>query len=323
MIVAGVVVMGTCACGALADEPRDGAQGGAPIAPKAADGGAAEFVAWAAEQKKAIETIAGATFERDVPVKIVSTDELAQMIAKTFEGNLAGAKRANGAPMSEIEIRVRATAAAFKVATRTFGMYRYEDGVVYVLPENAKKYAKKHGWSEETAARTPRLAIAHEMVHALQDQKASLGERMKKVSGEEQMALRAVVEGQAVWVTDQLAKQLDWGAANAVMWGVVTGAHTDDTPGPGAKDTAEVEQRVSPSSETYSLGKAWAEYHAGWTGEGPKGTVRVWLTVVNPPTTMAQLKEPAKFEVKAKEMTPPAGGGGGGAAGSPPPPSKP
>ena len=46
------------------------------------------------------------------------------------------------------------------------------------------------------------LAVAHELIHALQDQKTSLGERFGQVGGEERNALIAVTEGQAVWVTD-------------------------------------------------------------------------------------------------------------------------
>ncbi len=313
LIAGGLLGVGAVAAAAIAEEPRTGPQGGSAAAQ--ADP-SAEFVAWAAEQKGAIETITGAQFERDVPVKAVSTDEMAQMIGKTIEADMAGAVRSNGSPMSAIEIHVRATAAAFKVATRTFGMYRYEDRVVYVVPENVRTYAKRHGWSDDTVARAPRLAIAHEMIHALQDQKAWLGERFTKLSGEERTALRAVSEGQAVWATDQLAKKLDWGAANSVLWGVVTGVHGDEEPAPkGGVAPPRSDERVAPSSEVYSLGKTFVEAQAAWAGEGPKGTVRVWLTLVNPPTKMEQLKEPGKFEVKEKEIR---GGSGGAGAGSTP-----
>ena len=181
-------------------------------APKAAEPERVPAIAkWGAEMKTEIEGIAGAKFTADVPIKVIQLDDLAQMIAAPIQKRMTDAKvkRPNGAEMGETEIRVRSMAAAFKVATRTFGMYRYEDKTVYVVLENSARYAKRHGWSSDTADRAPKLAVAHELVHALQDQKTGLGERLKKVSGEELAALTAITEGQAVWATDQLAKNLE------------------------------------------------------------------------------------------------------------------
>jgi hypothetical protein len=296
-----------------AGEPPAAAQP-APVATPAAAPAAdpsAEFVTWAADQKAAIETITGAKFDRDVSIKVVSTDEMAQMVGKSIEGDMVGSTRPNGTPMSAMEIHVRATAAAFKVATRTFGMYRYEDKTVYVVPENARTFAKRHGWSDLTVARTPRLALAHELIHALQDQKVALSERSAKLNREHQFALRAVSEGHAVWATDQLAKQLDWGAANSVLWGVVTGVQTEEEPTKGAPAVV-APPRIAPSAETYSVGKAFIEFQMAWTGEGPKGTERVWTILKTPPTNMGQLADPGSFEVKpAAPPAPPAPGATG------------
>ncbi|HMN39384.1 MAG TPA: hypothetical protein PKE29_00965 [Phycisphaerales bacterium] len=300
----GLIVGGIIGCGALApmagaDEPSMAAQSGSTAAPATNAEQSVAISAWVAGQKPAIETITGAKFRRDVPVKAVSVDEMAQLIAKTIEADMAGAARPDGSPMSAIEIHVRATAAAFKVATRTFGMYRYEDKTVYVVPENVRTYAKRHGWSEQTVERTPRLAVAHELVHALQDQTVALSERSEKLGRERQHTLRVVSEGQAVWATDQLAKQLDWGAANSVLWGVVTGVQAEGEPEKGGAPAA-ASQRVAPSAEAYTLGRAFVEYHLAWVGEGPKGTQRVWAILRNPPLNLGQIVDPGKCVVKAE-----------------------
>lgn len=255
---------------------------------------------WAASIKPDLETIAGAKFERDVEVKVLGLDDLAQMLAAPIMQRMTDekAKRPDGSEMSPMEIRIRSMAAAFKVATRTFGMYRYEDKTVYVVPENAARYAKKHGWSAQTLERTPKLAAAHELIHALQDQKTSLGERFSKLRGEEKSSLIAVTEGQAVWVTDQLAAKLDWPAANAVLWGVVTGVQTEDEPAGAEKMPKTKVTDGAPAAEVYDLGKKFVAVQAELKSETPTGAERVWAIVAKPPLTMAELKEPEKFELR-------------------------
>ena len=255
---------------------------------------------WAASIKPDLETFAGAKFEKDVAIKVLGLDDLAQMLAAPIMQRMTDekVKRPDGSAMSPVEIRIRSMAAAFKVATRTFGMYRYEDKTVYVIPENASRYAKRHGWSSQTLERAPKLAMAHELIHALQDQKHSLGEQFVRVSGEERNALIAVTEGQAVWVTDQLAHKLDWPAANAVLWGVVTGVQTEDDLA-GAEKMPKVKVNDgAPASELYDLGKKFIVTQAELKGDAPTGAERVWAIIAKPPITMAEVREPEKFVLK-------------------------
>lgn len=254
---------------------------------------------WAVSIKSELETFAGAKFEKEVAIKVMGLDDLAQMLAAPIMQRMTDekAKRPDGSEMSPVEIRIRSMAAAFKLATRTFGMYRYEDKTVYVIPENASRYAKRYGWSSLTLDRTPKLAMAHELIHALQDQKASLGERFGKIGGEDRSALIAVTEGQAVWVTDQLAAKLDWPAANAVLWAVVTGVQSEDEPA-GAEKMPKVKVNDgAPASELYDLGKKFITAQAEWKGDAPTGAERIWAIITKPPT-MTELKEPEKFVLK-------------------------
>src|SRR5262249_34014391 len=80
-----------------------------------------ELIAWAGEQKKAIEEIAGAKFTGEVAIKVATTDELAERIGQSIEADMVGLNRADGKPMTVVEIHIRAMSAAYKVATRTFG----------------------------------------------------------------------------------------------------------------------------------------------------------------------------------------------------------
>ena len=255
---------------------------------------------WGAAMRPEIEGIVGAKFAGEVPIRVIQLDDLAQMVAAPIQKRMRDSKikRPDGSEMGETEIRVRSMAAAFKVAERTFGMYRYEDKTVYVVLENSARYAKRHGWSADTAERAPKLAVAHELVHALQDQRTGLGERLRKASGEEWGALTAVTEGQAVWATDELAKKLDWPAANAVLWGVVTGVQTEDEPAGSEKMPKVKVPDGTPASELYELGKRFVEVQMAYAGEGVKGNERVWAIVGRPPVTMAEVREAEKFVMK-------------------------
>jgi len=259
--------------------------------------------AWAAQVRPEIETIAGAKFTAEVPIKVVSADQLAQLLAEPVEKDMAGSKRANGAPMTEVEIHIHATAAAYKVASRTFGMYHYPDKTVYVIPENALLYAKHHAWSTETAERVPRLAVVHELVHALQDQKTHLGDRLAKSDGDARAALVCVTEGHAVWVTEQVAAKHDWGVADAMLWGIVTGVQ--ETTDPKSKYTAaDPVVRAAPSAELYTLGKEYMKSQAAKVPSGKSAAERLWEIVAKPPA-MTEIKPPAAPSKGEPSATPP------------------
>lgn len=271
-----------------------GAERGTSATPAAVPAAVSErsLVEWGASIRAEIEAITGAWFTADVPIKVASLDDLAQMLAEPISARMTADKaaRPDGKPMSEVEVRIRSMAAAFKVATRTFGVYRYEDKTVYVVPENAARYAKRHGWSIETQSRVPKLAIAHELVHALQDQNADSGARLSKLSGEERSAMIAVIEGHAIWATDRLAERLDWPAANAVLWAVVTGAQTDDHADKAGRPRPP---ENPPNATTYDAGRKFIERQMAIKADSPEpvGLARVWEAVKNPPRTMTDLRQ--------------------------------
>src|SRR6185436_4856562 len=146
-------------------------------------------------------------------------------------------------------------------ATRTFGMYNYPDKTVYVVPQTAQLYAKKHAWGPETTERVPRLAVAHELVHALQDQKCMLGENLPKAEGEPRAALVSVTDGHAVWVTDQIAAKHGWDVANSMLWGLLTGVQEAEDPKTKGSASEPV-LSAAPSAELYTLGRAFIKFQA-------------------------------------------------------------
>lgn len=306
IVVAGLTA---CAMGAQSNPPGAGAEppADAPATARPAQPASdpnADLLAWAEQAKREVERITGEKFETDVLVKVVSVEDLSIVLARPIQADMAaaGIKRNDGTPMSELEIRVRSMGIALRVAARTFGLYSHDEKVVYVVPSSAAAYAKKYGWSERTAERVPRLAMAHELVHALQDQRAGLSKRLLKSSGEARVCLTCVSEGHAVWATDQLAAAQGWGAANGVLWGVVTGVQSDDEGQPKglAKQPKMPPLRLAPESEIYAKGKAFMAHHAAFAGEGLKGHERLWAILRRPPGSMAEIAKPETFEIKAE-----------------------
>ena len=176
---------------------------------------------------------------------------------------------------------VLAMSAAYRVATRTLGAYRYEDRSLLVIPESAERLGRAQGWSVQTRERVIRLAAAHELVHALQDQTTDVRTRIADVRGDQLTALIAVLEGQAILVTDQLAAELAWQSAGSALFRLVA---PEESPGGRPDPQAPPVTRLAPTASTYRLG---AEFIRNEYAQG--GIDRVWALVADPPREVSSI----------------------------------
>lgn len=263
---------------------------------------AMDFEPWARLTATEIEHLTGHTFTKPPPVRIVSEDDLAESLSKPMREAMirAGAnKRPDGSPMSDLEITVRTRSQAYRVASRTLGLYDHAQKAILLIPSNAERLGKKRAWSPETVRRVVRLALAHELVHALQDQAADLSQRLDTLTGEPEKCLLAISEGHAVVVTDALAETLGWQTANLVLGGLVTGIE-DAPPGtaPGAQPPPAIDTHGAPSAAVYVAGTRFIRFHA-------KGDhAAAWAILLAPPAAWADVQDPARWQPARPAATP-------------------
>ncbi len=259
----------------------------------------ADLVAWADAIVPDLERLTGRAFIQRPPVRVISEDDLAETLAKPMREamiRMGASTRPDGSPMSDLEITVRTRSQAYRIANHTLGLYDHAQKVVLVVPANAAKLGARRGWSEETVRRIVKLALAHELVHALQDQTANLAKRLDALSGEAEKCLLAVSEGHAVIVTDALARERSWQTAAMVLNGLTTGV--ENRPAPGSGSIPDV--HGAPTAEVYTAGAEFVRHHSG------DDLRSVWVLLEHPPVRWSAIRDPGSFTPERKDATPPA-----------------
>ena len=237
--------------------------------------------AWVTEVRPRVERVAGRAFRTGTPVLATTNDELARILAKPIERDIRAARPG----LIPVAARANAMSLAYSIATRTLGVYAHEQRTIYVVPENIESITGTSEIPADLADRVLRLTIAHELVHALQDQHVGLSPRgANAASGEARQAFTAVVEGHAVWVTRRIAEQLGWtDAKQAIMKSALRSS--------GAPREPEVGETGMPGSMDPGLVyRAGADFIARRFELG--GLEAVWMALRVPPTRTEDIRRP-------------------------------
>lgn len=184
-----------------------------------ADNSEAALRAWGGEVRGQIETIAGRQFTGDVDIRVVDKDELARIVNESVQKEMKD-KQPN---VDSTLLYVRSMHASYQIADRTIGMYNRARKTVYVVTSNMPVLFKSIKENRLLTGKVVRLAIAHELVHALQDQHVHTDALFDAAhTTDANQALQCVIEGQAVVVAEALAERLGWQDASAQLSAVTS-----------------------------------------------------------------------------------------------------
>ncbi len=168
---------------------------------------------------------------------------------------------------------------ALETAPAFAGKYGFLDGRLYVSTEGLEDALAIEGYPEWMLRPALRVVIAHELVHALQDQVVDLDHTVTSAgSADAVMALNCLVEGHAVWVHEQVGHALGLDPAVAAVADLLG----TDTTFRRRMDPREFQQRY-----VYGLGRDYVSWHADHGG-----TDAVWRALADPPTSTAQIVSP-------------------------------
>jgi len=223
-----------------------------------------------------VEKAAGARFDELPEVVVADSDLLAQVVYEE-QVYLLGALTDQSTSQSEEVARATADGVAHLFA----GKYGFLDKRLYLSLDSIATALAERGADPRLAMPVVKIVLAHELTHALQDQRADLDTLVTTApNGDAIMAANCLVEGHAVWVHEQVGAELGLHGAMDVMSDLL-GYRSPGIPSdPAAFTTAYV----------YGLGRDFTAWH---TAAG--GTDRMWEVLLDPPEETAMIVHPERY----------------------------
>lgn len=227
-----------------------------------------------------VEAAAGRTF-REVPeVVLAEPEDIARVL---HDERVHLMTRISGLEPDEAE---RAARSGAEPVASFVGKYGFLDKKLYVLRGGVMVALASRGVDRELAPRVTELVIAHELVHALQDQHVDLARVVgARTDGDAVVAVNCTVEGHAVWVQERV------GRARGHDDAVREVAHILGYDPDGA---TWLDPEAFYTSYVYGQGRNFVAHHAE---QG--GIEATWELLAHPPARSAMILAPEQHDEHA------------------------
>jgi hypothetical protein len=219
-----------------------------------------------------IEEVTGRKFKKRMKYKIV---ERAVLFETLKESNSPLIKKIYKNINKETIARQMETAASI-TSQGIMGLYLPLKKSFYVTPSNMELTMEQFQVTKDNFNDFVFLVVAHEMVHALDDQYFNLRKMQNRVNNtEEWQALSSLIEGQAVYVTELIADKLKLPETIRTF---------------SKKITADMSDTQRLSSERYTKGYEFIEAIIK-----AKGTAGITSAFKSPPVSTKQILFPEEY----------------------------
>lgn len=159
--------------------------------------------AWMVSIIPAVEKVSGRSFSTYPTVKLVDWLEVGALLADELG---TGCEKCSDALTNHL-LELTAMQSSLRMMPYVIGKYGIRTGEIYLLPENSDRLLEEAGLDSSHLDDVIRLTLAHELVHALQDQETGLAERL--AGQRDPMApFNVVIEGQAMVLQAEVAREL-------------------------------------------------------------------------------------------------------------------
>ncbi len=230
-----------------------------------------------------VEKATGRKLHKIPAVKLVDREEMIPVLQEEFEPQLE-----NLYPDYSAEQLENAGYDQSLVYTKAImGKYGIMDRSLYLLPKNLVPLLKLAKVDEKNTKSILKLVIAHELVHAIQDQETDLKRIQQITNYDELNAFSATIEGHAVFVQDQVGSALGLEESAIELSRLLSaGAVTYDDP------AQEMFNKLIATQfeQIYLGGRKFIEYHYQ---QG--GNERVWEIMAKPPLKTAMIAKPGTY----------------------------
>lgn len=230
----------------------------------------------------AVEQACGRKFQKPPLVGLADAGD----VMRALRDDLAPANAAFHAGQPQARIQKSLQMRADLLSNSLLGKYGFASKEVYVLPHLVRMNLGLVGHGEAAVEDVLQLVVAHELVHALQDQELDLARRVREcVDSDAADALSMGIEGHAVFCSERAAEALGLQAAIAPLRSVFAG--NKDLASIPKTDLAMRRLRGAGIVQYLRIADFFArEYAAG-------GNDRLWQVLAEPaPRTRRLLLEP-------------------------------
>ena len=185
---------------------------------------------------------------------------------------------------------------AIKASYTLFGKYGLKDKKLYIMPRNIVPLMKRVGIPLSMVKPLVEIVIAHELVHALQDQHANITKKVFSAKSQDSMvALNAVMEGHAVFMQESVGTSMGYDKEIIEFSNIFSTSQT----GKGSEKRNLLNMETSVSSLAYVLGKKFIDYIVSTFGRK-----YLWKVLQNPPKSSAMVANPESYSSKNDETLP-------------------
>jgi hypothetical protein len=230
-----------------------------------------------------VEKATGRKLHKIPSIKLVDREKMIPVLQMEFEPQLENLYPGYSAE----QLKNAGYSQSVAYAQAIIGKYGIIDRSLYLLPKNLAPLLKLAKVDEKYTQSILKLTIAHELVHAIQDQETDL-KRIRKISNYDELnAFSAIIEGHAVFIQDQVGNALKLEESAIELSRLLSaGAVTYDDP---AQEM--INQLIATQFEQIYLGgRKFIEYHYQ---QG--GNERVWEIMAKPPRRTAMIAKPETY----------------------------
>lgn len=233
-----------------------------------------EALRWMADVAPMVEETAGEKFQLMPMLKLADWQEAGQILARDrLPPKLRELGKKNDLAGKLLELTTMQ--ATLPLAPFIIGKYGISDRLLYLLPRNTQAMLEMTGMPRENLAAIVTLTLAHELTHALQDEKLDLRAHL---SGRDPAAVHQfnlLMEGQAMVVQEQIAKKAGYEAELELLNDLLLGKL--------AEQAVNDEQLPRRMAEVYHRGRAFMRrcYEQG-------GSKAMWDVLEQPPKTLSE-----------------------------------
>jgi hypothetical protein len=230
-----------------------------------------------------VEKATGRKLNKIPAIKLVDREEMIPVLQEEFEPQLKNLYPDYSAEQMENVGYDQ----SLVYAKAIMGKYGIMDRSLYLLPKNLVPLLKLSKVDEKYTKSILKLVIAHELVHAIQDQETDLKRVQQIINYDELNAFSATIEGHAVFVQDQVGSALGLEESAIELSRLLSaGAVTYDDP------AQEMFNKLIATQfeQIYLGGRKFIEYHYQ---EG--GNERVWEILAKPPLKTAMIAKPDTY----------------------------
>jgi multidrug efflux pump subunit AcrA (membrane-fusion protein) len=248
--------------------------------------------AWAGEIRKTLESIAGRSLTNDVDIRVVDKDELARVLNVSVQADM----QRDNPKMDGTLLYVRSMKASYDIAGRVLGVYNRGTKTVFVVAANVPVLLPTIAANRTLCGKVVRLTVAHELVHALQDQHVPRETLFAGATDHDShMAVQCAIEGHAVVVTDALADRLDWRDANAHIWNLATSGGADAARPKNVRPSVPAQDQKQARPSRVSTGESELIYTRGRLLARKRmqagGVEALWKMLESPPSSMRAIDD--------------------------------